>query len=114
MSLVNEPAVYITPEAINYINNLLVKDNHAVGVRLAVKKAGCSGFEYKFDSIAVINADDLVRPFSNKYSLYVDKNSYDFIKGTIVDLIKNEMGQKLIFKNPNVKGQCGCGESFTI
>ncbi|OGV28105.1 MAG: hypothetical protein A3F18_04200 [Legionellales bacterium RIFCSPHIGHO2_12_FULL_37_14] len=109
-----EPAVWVTEPAVDYVKDWLIQAKTAVGVRLSLKKTGCSGFSYKFDCVDSVNPKDLVRPLVLKYSLYVDRASYEFLKGTIVDLEKNILGKKLIFKNPNVKGQCGCGESFTV
>ena len=111
---IEEPAIWVTEHALAYVKNWLDKDKAAIGVRMAVEKRGCSGFAYKFDCINEVNSKDLVRPLFDDYNLYVDKSSYEFVKGTIVDLVKDKLGQKLVFKNPNVKGQCGCGESFTV
>jgi iron-sulfur cluster assembly protein len=57
---------------------------------------------------------DRVFPFLEGYDLYIEKNSYPFLKGVRIDYVKQGLSSKLVFDNPNQTGLCGCGESFTV
>lgn len=84
-----------------------------MGLRLAVKKTGCSGFAYVVNYADDIHADDVV--FEDRgVKVIVDKQSLGYIDGTEVDFVKQGLNEAFRFRNPNVKGECGCGESFTV
>ena len=84
-----------------------------LGIRLAVRGSGCSGYSYIVNFADSMNRDDL--EFENLgVRIFVDPESYDLVKGTQIDFQKNGFTEALRFINPNVKGECGCGESFTI
>jgi iron-sulfur cluster assembly protein len=83
------------------------------GLRLGVRKTGCSGFAY------VINYADGPQPgdaiFEDRgVRVFVDAASLALIDGTVVDFVKQGLNEAFRFKNPNVKGECGCGESFSV
>ena len=84
------------------------------GLRLSVKKTGCSGLSYVVDRVLTAEKSDLVFPFTESYKLFVDKRSYPFLKGVTIDYVKQGFNYKLVFNNPNQSGECGCGESFTV
>jgi iron-sulfur cluster assembly protein len=86
----------------------------AVAMRLAVKKTGCSGYSYDLTPVSNINVQDLVVDIQPPFKLYVDTNSYAFLKGLIIDYVKQGLQTKFVYQNPMQTGQCGCGESFTI
>ena len=82
-------------------------------MRLGVRKTGCSGFAY------VINYADAALPgdivFEDRgVKVFVDPASLSLIDGTVVDFVKQGLNEAFSFKNPNVKGECGCGESFSV
>lgn len=84
-----------------------------MGLRLSVKKTGCSGFAYVVNYADEIGADDVV--FEDQgVKVIVDRASLGYIDGTEVDFVKQGLNEAFRFRNPNVKGECGCGESFTI
>lgn len=87
---------------------------HAIAIRLAVKKTGCSGYSYDLQPIEQIQADDYVVRLDEHYKLYIDPKSYPLLKGVQVDYIKQGIQTKFVYVNPLQTGQCGCGESFTI
>ena len=84
-----------------------------MGLRLSVKKTGCSGFAYVVNYADEIGSDDLV--FEDQgVKVIVDRASLGYIDGTEVDFVKQGLNEAFRFRNPNVKGECGCGESFSV
>jgi len=108
------PAIIVTAAAEAHLVDYLKKQIGTQGVRLSVKKTGCSGYAYVVDYVTAPEADDLVFPLTHAYQLFVDKKSYPFLKGISIDYVRQGLNAKLVFKNPNQTGECGCGESFTI
>jgi iron-sulfur cluster assembly protein len=84
------------------------------GIRLSVRQAGCSGYEYVMAYAPAPEAGDLVRHFDG-FDLYVDDASYAAaLKGVRVDFQQDLLSSAFVFINPNKKGECGCGISFTV
>ena len=89
-------------------------DCAAGGIRLSVRRAGCSGYEYVMACSQLPEAGDLVRHFDG-FDLYVDSESYaTALQGVRVDFQQDMLSSAFVFINPNKKGECGCGISFTI
>jgi iron-sulfur cluster assembly protein len=106
-------SISLTTAAADRIRSFLDRRGQGVGLRLAVKKTGCSGFAYVVNYADDIHADDVV--FEERgVKVIVDKQSLGFIDGTEVDFVKQGLNEAFRFRNPNVKGECGCGESFTV
>ena len=85
----------------------------SVGLRIGVKKTGCNGFAYVINYADAINDDDQV--FENRgVKVVVDEASLELIDGTEVDFVKEGLNEAFKFRNPNVAGECGCGESFSV
>ncbi len=106
-------AISLTESAATRVKTYLSTRGHGVGLRLGVRKTGCSGFAY------VINYADEAHPgdvmFEDRgVKLFVDPGSLDMLDGTIVDFTKQGLNEAFRFRNPNVKGECGCGESFSV
>ena len=93
---------------------MLQKRFHGLGLRVATKKSGCTGFAYVVDFADTSNDDDMVYEcFGVK--LIVDKASLIQLDGLEMDYVKNgTINQGFEFRNPNVKEACGCGESFSV
>ena len=106
--------ITFTPAAKIHIVSYLDKKPTSRGVRLSVKKTGCSGLSYVVDYVDASKAEDIVLPLNQAYLVYIDKASYPYLKGMNVDYVKQGLNHKFIFNNPNQTGQCGCGESFTV
>ena len=86
----------------------------AGGIRLSVRQAGCSGYEYVMAYAEAPEERDLVRHFDG-FDLYVDDASYAAaLKGVRVDYQQDLLSSAFVFDNPNKKGECGCGISFTV
>lgn len=105
--------VEFSDAAWRHVVSYLSKTQHQ-GVRLSVKKTGCSGLSYVIDYVSTPEADDIVLNFDSGHLVCIDKKSYPFLKGTKIDYIREGLNHKFSFMNPNQTGQCGCGESFTI
>jgi iron-sulfur cluster assembly protein len=108
------PNIQFSEAAINHLMSYLDKNANYRGVRLSVKKTGCSGFSYVVDYVTEPVDTDLMMPLSDEYYVWVDKSSYPFLQDMHVDYVKQGLNSKFIFNNPNQTGQCGCGESFTV
>ena len=106
-------SISLTPAAADRVRNFLTRRGHGVGLRLGVKKTGCSGFAYVVNYADDVNAGDVVFELQG-VKVIVDKDSLGFIDGTEVDFVKQGLNEAFRFRNPNVKGECGCGESFTV
>ena len=106
-------SISLTSAAADRVRSFLGRRGHGVGLRLSVKKTGCSGFAYVVNYADEIGAEDVV--FEDQgVKVIVDRDSLGFIDGTEVDFVKQGLNEAFRFRNPNVKGECGCGESFTV
>jgi iron-sulfur cluster assembly protein len=95
------------------VRSFLQSRGSGVGLRLGIKKTGCSGFAYVVNYAEIIGNDDVV--FEDRgVKVVVDAESLPFVDGTEVDFVKQGLNEAFRFRNPNVKGECGCGESFTV
>ncbi len=106
-------AITLTPAAADRVRHFLSERGHGVGLRLGVRKTGCSGFAY------VVNYADTVEPEDRVFDsqgvrVLVDTKSLELIDGTEVDFVRQGLNEAFRFRNPNVRGECGCGESFSV
>ncbi len=108
-----QPMMTLTSSAQARITKCLGELGHQ-GLRLSVKKTGCSGLSYVMDYVAKPQESDLVMNLTSDYVLCVDKSSYIYLKGLCIDYVKQGIEHKFVFNNPNPTGACGCGESFTV
>ncbi|MED5420132.1 MAG: iron-sulfur cluster assembly accessory protein [Pseudomonadota bacterium] len=106
-------AISLTEPAAERVSNYLETRGSGVGLRIGVKKTGCNGFAYVVNYADKVNDDDHV--FVDRgVTVVVDGQSLELIDGTEVDFIKEGLNEAFRFRNPNVSGECGCGESFNI
>jgi iron-sulfur cluster assembly protein len=115
----SDPGLSVTPTALQHIRRSLEKTavQNPIGIRVGVKKAGCSGYEYILETAFADSKKEFDYVFSfDGVSVLIDKEIYlKFFKGgTVLDFRKEGLKQGLQFENPNVAHQCGCGESFTL
>ena len=108
------PVITLSVAARQHILTYLRKQPTARGIRLSVKKTGCSGLSYVVDYVEAAHADDLHIALNDLYTVYIDRLSYPYLKGVQVDYVQQGLNYKFVFSNPNQTGQCGCGESFTV
>lgn len=106
-------AISMTPAAAERVRNFLANRGKGLGLRVGVKTTGCSGLAYVLEFVDELNDDDQVFE-QDDLKLIVDGKSLVYIDGTELDFVKEGLNEGFQFNNPNVNGECGCGESFTV
>lgn len=106
-------SITLTETAALHVKQFIVKRGKGLGIRLGVKTSGCSGFAYKLEAVDQALDDDTCFE-SHDVKIFVDAKSLVFLKGTELDYVKGELSEGFKFNNPNVKNECGCGESFGV
>jgi iron-sulfur cluster assembly protein len=105
--------VSLTPAAARHVEKSLAKRGSGLGLRLAVKTSGCSGFAYALEFVDNLNADD--QCFETQGTkLIIDAKSLAMLDGTELDFVREGLNEGFKFNNPNAKNSCGCGESFAV
>ncbi|MEK9748041.1 MAG: iron-sulfur cluster assembly protein IscA [Pseudomonadales bacterium] len=105
--------ISLTDTAALHIQNYLADRGRGVGIRLAVKTTGCSGLMYVIEPVDQPETQD-VSFETQGVTVYIDPKSLVYVDGTEMDYVKKGLNEGFEFKNPNVTGECGCGESFTV
>ena len=106
-------SVSITENAARQIKKQLDKRGKGIGLKLGIKKSGCSGYAYILDYADVCNDDDAVfEQFGVK--VIIQENDLKFIDGIELDYRREGINEAFQFNNPNVKDTCGCGQSFSV
>lgn len=105
--------VSLSESAARHISNFIAKRGKGVGVRLGVRTSGCSGMAYKLEFADQVDGDDIVFE-SRGVQVLVDPKSLPYLEGTELDYVREGLNEGFKFVNPNVKDQCGCGESFNV
>ena len=106
-------AISLTLPAAERVRSHLARRGGGLGLRLGIKPSGCSGFSYIIDYADEARDDDLVFD-SHGVKVFVDRASLSAIDGTQVDFVRQGLNESFRFTNPNVRGECGCGESFSV
>ena len=106
-------AISMTEAAAKQVRSHIGQREAAVGLRLGVKSSGCNGYSYVLDLVDAIGADDIVFE-SYDVKIVVDPKSLELIDGTELDFVKDGLNEIFRFTNPNISGECGCGESFNV
>ena len=105
--------IQLTPAARERMLSFLAAKPDAAGVRFGVRKTGCSGYAYEVEIADSIGENDQVVE-QDGIRLVVDRKSLPFVDGTQIDFARQGLNAAFVFRNPNVTGECGCGESFTV
>ena len=106
-------AITLTDSAAERVRSYLEKRGKGIGLRLGVTLTGCSGYSYVINYADKVEDSDLV--FEDKgIKVIIDPDALKLIDGTEVDFVKNGLNEAFSFRNPNISGECGCGESFTV
>lgn len=106
-------SITLSNTAAEHVKRHLEQRGKGIGLRLAVRTTGCSGLQYVIEFADEVAANDAVFE-NNEVTVVIDKKSLVYLDGTELDYAKVGLNEGFQFKNPNVKDECGCGESFTI
>ncbi|MFN3883474.1 MAG: iron-sulfur cluster assembly protein IscA [Rhodocyclaceae bacterium] len=106
-------AITLSEAAARHVAKFLAKRGKGIGIRLGVKTSGCSGMAYKLEFADAAEPEDIVFE-SHGVKVLVDPKSLPYLDGTELDYAKEGLNEGFKFNNPNVKDQCGCGESFNV
>ena len=113
METFNSTDLNFSDSAIEHFSKVLKERGKGIGIKLGIKEAGCSGYEYTFDFVDDI-IDDFITYVKDVFKIFIDSNSFSFLKGSMVDYVDEGLNQGIKFINPNAKAVRGCGESFTL
>ena len=106
-------AITVTEAAAGHVASQLDNRGKGMGIRLGVKTSGCSGMANVLEFVDSETEEDQVFE-AHGVKIYVDPKSFTYLDGTELDFVKEGLNEGLQFRNPNVAGECGCGESFTV
>ena len=106
-------AIILTEKAAKHVSDFIAKRGGGVGLRLGVRTSGCSGMAYTLEFADEVTVDD--QQFeSHGITVLVDSKSLTYLDGTELDYVREGLSEGFKFNNPNIKSQCGCGESFAV
>ena len=108
------PQVSMTEAAIQHVRKQLAKNSSMAGIRLGVKKSGCSGFKYDIEFVEAAQDGDIAIQAADDVTLFISAEAAPMVKGTEIDFSKEGLNSTIKFNNPNAKDLCGCGESFSV
>ncbi|XP_022669590.1 iron-sulfur cluster assembly 1 homolog, mitochondrial-like [Varroa jacobsoni] len=106
-------ALTLTPAAVSRVKELLAKEPDAIGLKIGLKQRGCSGMSYVIEfAKQKAKFDEEVK--QDGVRILIDARAQLSLLGTEMDFVESKIASEFIFHNPNAKGTCGCGESFTV
>ena len=106
-------AITLTQKAAAHVNRNLQKRGKGCGLRLGVRTTGCSGLAYQLEYVDDAAPEDQMYE-SNGVKIFVDPKSLAYLEGTELDCVRERLNEGFKFQNPNMKDECGCGESFRV
>lgn len=106
--------ITMTASALAHVQKQLKKQGHGIGLRLGIKKSGCSGYAYELTLIDETAVDDQLFEAGDNVIIVVAHQHLPVLQGTVIDYIKEGLNYRFHFNNPNEKASCGCGESFSV
>ena len=106
-------SIQLTERAANQILRALNKRGKGLGLRVGIRKVGCSGYAYTFDYADEVGSSDALFE-AHEAKLVVDQEALPYLDGSTLDFVREGLKESFKFDNPNVKNQCGCGESFSV
>ncbi len=106
-------SITLTESAARQITTYMTACGQGIGLRLGVKRTGCSGFAYVVDMADHITKDDVLLE-NRGIKIIVNTEHLPLLEGTEIDFVRQGLSNSFRFRNPNVSGECGCGESFSV
>ena len=106
-------SISLTPSAAERVRAYMANRGKGIGLRLGIKQTGCSGYAYVVSYADDVGAGDVVFDEAG-VKVIVDREALKFVDGTEIDFVRTALNEAFKFRNPNVKGECGCGESFNV
>ena len=106
-------ALTLTERAAKHVADQLAARGKGLGIRVGVTTTGCSGMAYVLEFVDELDSHDQVFE-DHGVRIIVDPKSLVYIDGTEMDFVKTGINEGFEFHNPNVRGECGCGESFSV
>ncbi|XP_052631412.1 iron-sulfur cluster assembly 1 homolog, mitochondrial-like [Harpia harpyja] len=102
-----------TPSAVQKIKQLLKDKPEHVGVKVGVRIRGCNGLSYTLE-YTKSKGDSDEEVVQDGIRIFIEKKAQLTLLGTVMDYVEDKLSSEFVFNNPNIKGTCGCGESFNI
>lgn len=106
-------ALTLTPSAVKKIKEILGDKSEYIGLKVGVKQRGCNGLSYTLDYAKEKSQLD-EEVVQDGVRIYIDRKAQLSLLGTEMDYVENQLSSEFVFNNPNIKGTCGCGESFSV
>ena len=106
-------AITLTPSAVEKVRNLLSANRDSIALRVGVRTRGCSGLSYTLEHASEKKKMD-EEVVQDGVKILIDSKAQLTLLGTEMDYVENKLSSEFVFHNPNVKGTCGCGESFHV
>jgi len=105
--------VTMTPNALKHVRKQVDQHPGAIGIRLAIRKSGCSGFKYETQWVEEASDNDQIFHIGG-VDVYVNDEHLALVNGIEIDFVTEGVNSVFQFRNPNATAECGCGESFTV
>jgi iron-sulfur cluster assembly protein len=106
-------SITITESAAKHVAKQIARRGKGIGLRLGVRTSGCSGLAYKLEFVDEQKPEDVTFE-QHGVTVLVDPKSLPYLAGTVLDFTREGLNEGFKFRNPNVKDECGCGESFNV
>ncbi|XP_028853118.1 iron-sulfur cluster assembly 1 homolog, mitochondrial [Denticeps clupeoides] len=106
-------ALTLTPSAVNRIKQLLQERPESIGLKVGVRTRGCNGLTYTLDYTKQKEQSD-EEVLQDGVRVFIEKKAQLTLLGTEMDFVETKLSSEFVFNNPNIKGTCGCGESFNV
>ncbi|MDZ7790980.1 MAG: iron-sulfur cluster assembly accessory protein [Xanthomonadales bacterium] len=108
----SETGIFLTESAVERVRGFLAREG-GVGLRIDIRRTGCSGYAYDVGLAHEAGESDHVFE-QDGLKILVSEKAMPMVAGTTVDFVNEGLVREFRFRNPNVTGECGCGESFTV
>ncbi|CAG9841181.1 unnamed protein product [Diabrotica balteata] len=106
-------ALLLTPSAVSRIKDILKDKQQYIGLKIGVRQRGCNGLSYTLDYAEKKGTMD-EEVVQDGVRVFIDKKAQLTLLGTEMDFVESKLSSEFVFNNPNIKGTCGCGESFSV